>query len=220
MMKRLLMGIGMCVALGGVSANAAGLDITLIADYDHGNSNEIEAQTRALQALKAASPELDCLFMEVDPSVSAPIADFMAGRGSYYSTVAPWVNQLEAEIGYSFRNVIPSYFLTDIQGLGLKVYGVDVNFRSPAGAAVIRALQAYSAAPANNVAAQRSFVESGIVERNRLIARNARSEFLSRRCTKAALIVGASHLDNTVGGIPSLPLWTLLIEQGFAVTMD
>jgi hypothetical protein len=215
--RQVLWGVGILGGLSLTTAAVAAPELAVIPDYDHGSPVEIQNQSRALRELKSSSPSLDCLFVEVDRSVNASLEDFLGNRASYYGSVQLWINQLENFTGYRFQNVIPANLLLDARGMGLRVYGVDMDLRSPAGMAMIRALRAYNNAGRGNGAGE-SFVRLGIIERNRVMAKNARLEFANRGCRSAALIVGASHLDNEVDKIPSVSILKTLEQEGFAVS--
>lgn len=218
-LKRVL-GIGVTVVgivVGGPARGAS--PITVIPDYDHGTQVELANQSRALRQLKAQSPDLDCLFMEVDSSVNPSLESFLGGLAPYYSSVQAWIGDLERFTGYGFKNVIPADFLGEVRSLKIRVYGIDLDLRSGAGLGVLHALQNYYRAPAGSFEATRAFVELGITQRNFAMAKNARAEFNARGCRRAALVVGSSHLADVVNNVPSVPLRKLLEQQGFAVTI-
>lgn len=216
------MGIPLKFALAGmvISSAASAAEIAVIPDYDHGSRVEIESQLRELRHLKERAPHLDCLFVEVDRSVNASLEAYQLGRASYYASVQIWINQMENYSGYDFRNVIPAYFLEEAKGLGLRVFGIDVDLRSSSGQILLQALRAYYNGPGLGADAGRNFVQVGVIERNEQMARNARSEYANRHCRAAALIVGSSHLEERVGGIPSRPLLPLLEQAGFSLIQD
>lgn len=181
-------------------------NIIIIPDSNHGDKTMLERELEVIEKIKRIDDSFNCLFLEVGTQATASIADFINGQ-SYESTVEAWSKQSVKDAGLkSFLNIIPDWYLLRAHKLNLKMFGVDVDWKSEVGKKILPAIHTLIKSKDPQVLKKIAPMVDGV--RNEFMSQNIVRHLQSKICKKGILVVGNGHLADIAGGkYKSLPTY-------------